>query len=72
MVCRYAAGRRFRKACEDGNLEGIQAVVNNTPQRAALLSQCNLRSHLHLTSLLPASVCGEYCRYLYQRSDVPK
>ena len=37
-VCSAAAAQLW-KACTDGNLEAVQAVVNNTPQdqRAALL-----------------------------------
>jgi hypothetical protein len=40
-LLRFSSATQLWKACEEGNLEGVQAVVNNTPQeeRASLLGE---------------------------------
>jgi hypothetical protein len=54
-VC-SAATAQLWKASKDGNLKGVQTVVNNTPQdqRAALLNQGDPKDYVSLLQLSPA------------------
>jgi ankyrin repeat protein len=50
-------------ACKDGYLEGVQAVVNNTPhdQRAALLRADDSKDYVSLCLLLKPTILSIEC-----------
>jgi hypothetical protein len=64
-VCSAAAAQLW-KTCEDGNLEGVQAVVNNTPhdQRAALL-RAEKSSWVSLSLILRPAILPTECLQFY-------
>jgi ankyrin repeat protein len=58
-----AAAEQLWKACKDGNLEGVRAVVNNTPhdQRAALLRAEDSNGLVSLCLVLRPAVLPTEC-----------
>jgi ankyrin repeat protein len=61
-VCSAAAAQLW-KVCKNGNLDGVQAVVNNTPQdqRAALLRAEESKGWVSLSLLLKSAILSTEC-----------
>jgi hypothetical protein len=65
-VCSAAAAQLW-KTCTDGNLEGVQAVVNNTPQdqRAALLRAEDTEDLVSLSLVFKPAILSTECLQPY-------